>query len=216
MKHLKRQKTPKNWPIKRKGSVFIAKPNFSLNKGVSLLFFIRDMLKAVKTRKELKQAIHEKKILVNGNLAKEEKNTLMLFDKISFVPQNKNYELDLGEKGKFVQKEISEKETKNKISKIINKKTLNKKKTQINLSDGRNFISDLKCKTNDSVLINLKEKKIEKCLALKEKAKAMVFTGKHAGKRGQIEKIKPERKMVSLKTDKEKINVLIKQIMVIE
>jgi ribosomal protein S4E len=167
MKHLKRQKTPKNWPIKRKGSVFIAKPNFSLNKGVSLLFFIRDMLKAVKTRKELKQAIHEKKILVNGNLAKEEKNTLMLFDKI-------------------------------------------------NLSDGRNFISDLKCKTNDSVLINLKEKKIEKCLALKEKAKAMVFTGKHAGKRGQIEKIKPERKMVSLKTDKEKINVLIKQIMVIE
>jgi ribosomal protein S4E len=88
------------------------------------------------------------------------------------------------------------------------------KKVQLNLSDGRNFLSNTKCKVNDSVLINLKNKKIEKCIPLAEDSEAIVFAGKHSGEKGKIEKINKERKIAEINTGKEKINVLIKQFMV--
>jgi ribosomal protein S4E len=77
-------------------------------------------------------------------------------------------------------------------------------------------LSDVKCKTNDSAVIDFKTKKIVKCLELKEKANVIVFAGKHAGKKGTIEKIKLERKMASIKFGDDKINVLIKQLIVVE
>ncbi|MCW8965933.1 MAG: hypothetical protein OQK82_04485, partial [Candidatus Pacearchaeota archaeon] len=78
------------------------------------------------------------------------------------------------------------------------------------------FLSEVKCNTNDSVIIDFKSKKLTKCLGLKEKANVIVFAGKHAGKKGIIEKLKIERKMASVKVGEDKINVLIKQLMVIE
>lgn len=214
MKHMKRKTFPKNWPIPRKGTKYVVRPNFSPNKGVPLLILLRDMLKIAKNRKEVKKALHEKKILVNMKPAKDEKNCIQLFDKINLVPSKKYYKLNLSENGKFNVEEITEAETNQKVAKIIGKKMLKGKKTQINLSDGRNFISDIKCNVDDSVSIDFKDKKITKCLPLKEGINVIVFAGKHMGKRGKILKLKPERKMASLNVGKEKINVLIKQIMV--
>jgi small subunit ribosomal protein S4e len=90
------------------------------------------------------------------------------------------------------------------------------KKTQLNLSDGRNFLSDLKCNMNDSVLINLKDGKIEKFIPMKEKTKAVVFSGKHIGKKGEITELNVEEKTAKIKSGDKEINVLIKQLMVIE
>ena len=112
--------------------------------------------------------------------------------------------------------EIKEGEVNYKIAKIINKKTLNGKKTQLNLSDGRNYLSDIKCKVNDSVLINLKDGKIEKCLPLKENAKALIIAGKHSGERGIIKRIDNEKKMVGIESGGLHINVLIKQLIITE
>jgi small subunit ribosomal protein S4e len=124
--------------------------------------------------------------------------------------------MTLSDKGKFQLEEIKENETDKKIAKIINKKILKGKKVQINLSDGRNFISDIKCSTNDSVLIDLKEGKIEKCLPLKEKSKVIIFAGKHSGERGSIEKLDLEKKMAKVSEGKKTANILIKQLMVVE
>ena len=81
---------------------------------------------------------------------------------------------------------------------------------------GYNFLSVIKFRLNDSVSIDFKSVKIEKCIELKENAKAIVIAGKHSGERGTIEKIDNEKKMVELKTREEKINVLIKQIIAID
>ncbi len=216
MRHLKRQKMPKNWPIPRKGTTYVVKTYSNLEKSVPILIVLRDMLKIANNRKEVKNAIFEKKIMVNGRLERDDKNSMQLFDKITIIPSKKNYQLGLSETGKFLMEEIKDNETNNKIAKIINKRILKGKKIQINLSDGRNFISDTKCKVDDSVLVDFKNKKIEKCLPLKEGAQVIVFAGKHTGKKGKILKINEERKMVSLDHGKDKINVLIKQIMVIE
>jgi len=214
--HLKRQKAPKNWPIYRKGTKYVARPRSNLEKGVSLLIVLRDMLKIVQNRREAKRAIHFQHILLNNRPARDEKESILLFDTIKIIPVKKSYMLDLTENGKITVSEIKEAESGKKVAKIINKKILKGKKIQVNLSDGRNFISDIKCSTNDSALISLEKKKIEKCIPLKESAEIIVFAGKHAGKRGTVTKIDNEKKMAEIKTKDKKINVLIKQVMAIK
>ncbi len=215
MSHLKRQKIPKNWPIPRKGTKYIVRPRFAVKQGIPLLILLRDILKIAQNRKEVKIAIHNKNILVNGNPAKDERAGIQLFDKITIVPSNTCYQLILNTHGKFDVEEVKEK-LNEKIAKIINKKILKGKKVQLNLSDGRNYLSDLKCKVNDSVIVDFKKKKILKCLPLKENSKAIIISGKHSGKKGVIKGINNELKMAEIETDDKKINVLIKQIMVVE
>ena len=213
MAHLKRQKVPKNWPIHRKGTAYVVRPNFN---GIPILVILRDMLKVVQNRKEAKKAIHRKHILMNSKPVTDEKNSMLLFDTISLIPSKKHYQMELNEKGKFKLKEISENESNKKIVRVINKKTLKGKKTQLNLSGGMNILSDIGCKTSDSVLVNLKDKKIEKCLPLNEKVKVIIFGGKHAGEKGIIKELDMKRKMAKLDIDKKDVQVLIKQLMVIE
>lgn len=214
--HLKRQQIPKTWPLPRKGTTYVVRPSFSIEKGIPLLVVLRDILKIVHDRKEAKKAIHAKNILLNNLAVMNEKSNVLLFDTIKIIPSEKFYRMELSEKRKFEIREISKNEANKKISKIINKKILNGKKTQLNLNDGRNFISDIKCKVNDSVLIDFDKKKIEKILPLKEKAKVIIFEGKHSGKTGIINSINSEKKMTELSVNEEKINVLIRQIIVVE
>lgn len=211
--HLKRQKIPNNWPIKRKGTKYVVSPN---SLGIPILIVLRDMINIAKNRKEVKKAINSKNILINQKEIKDEKNGVTLLDTITIVPSKKHYTLSLSLKGKYIVEEIKESESSKKIAKVIDKKTLKGKKVQLNLNDGRNYISDIKCDINDSVIIDLKNKKIEKTIPIKKKGKAIVFAGKHAGKQGIIEEINKEKKMITLDTKENKINVLIKQIMIIE
>ena len=214
--HLKRQKVPKNWPIKRKGTAFVVNPSSNIQKGVPVLIALRNILNIAQNRKEVKKAIYLKKILLNQKILNSEKRPLLLFDVLTIVPSNENYRLEISEKGKFELKKISEKEAKKKFSKIVNKKILNGKKVQINLSDGTNYICNEKCLVGDSGLIDFEKNKIQKILKLEEGAKVLVIEGKHAGKYGKIQKLKLDRKMVKIKTKDKELNILIKQIMVVE
>jgi small subunit ribosomal protein S4e len=216
MTHLKRQQVPKKWPIERKGSVYVVNSNFGVNEGVPVLIALRDMMKIAENRKEAKQTIHMRQILLNEKPVTDEKNNILLFDTLNILPMKKCYRLELSEKGKFYFEEIKESEAGKKIAKITNKKVLKGKKTQLNLSDGRNFISDMKCNMNDSVAINLKEGKIEKCLPLKENAKVIIFAGKHCGEKGEIVNLNLEEKTAKINSDGKEENILIKQLMVVE
>jgi small subunit ribosomal protein S4e len=216
MTHLKRQEVPKSWPIQRKGTTYVVKPLAHLSNSIPLLIILRDMLKIARNRREVKKSIHQKHILLNTKAVNDEKAKLYLFDTFSISPLKKNYRVVLSKNGKFEVSEIKEQENNQKIAKIINKKILNGKKTQLNLSDGRNFLSDIKCQVNDSVLINLKESKIIKCIPLKENSKAVIITGKHSGETGTIKSIDKEQKMVKLRNNGSVINVLIKQLIITE
>lgn len=216
MTHLKRQEMPKTWPVRRKGTAYIVRPKFGLKKGIPLLIVLRDILKVAKDRKEVKKAIYEKKILINSRSGRNEKEVLQLFDSLCLIPSKKYYRITLSEKGKFKLEEIKENDSEEKISKVINKKILKGKKIQLNLSDGRNFFSDIKCKVNDSVIVDLKNKKIKECLSLNKEAEAFIIEGKHTGKKGKIIGFSENNKMVELKMGNDKKSVLIKHIMVIK
>src|SRR3989344_2881750 len=159
--HLKRQIIPKSWPIYRKGTKYVVRPGSNIRLGVPLLILLRDTLEIVQNRKELKMAIHRKNILINSRPATDDKDSVLLLDVVTIVPAKKSYRLVLTENGKFDIKEIREIEAGKKVAKVVNKTLLKGKKTQLNLSDGSNFLSEIKCKTNDSVLINLNDRKVE-------------------------------------------------------
>ena len=122
--HLKRQKVPKRWPIPRKGTAYVVKPNFGLKNGIPILVVLRDLLKIAQNRKEVKKAIHAKNLLLNGSPVSDEKNSISLFDTLTLVPSNESYRLSLSEKGKFQIEEINAGEETHKVAKVINKKTL--------------------------------------------------------------------------------------------
>lgn len=214
--HLKRQKVPKNWPIYRKGTKYVVRPRVDIKKGIPVLIVLRDMLKIVQNRKEAKRAIHMKYVLLNSKPVIDERTSVLLFDVLTLIPLKKSYRAGLSGNQKIEINEIKEKESNNKIAKIVDKKMLKGKRMQLNLSDGKNFLSNIQCNINDSVLINFKEKKIEKCIPLKENSEAFVFAGKHAGEKGILKKIDIEKKMAELNVNGKPINVLIKQIMVVK
>jgi small subunit ribosomal protein S4e len=214
MSHLKRHAIPKRWPMQRKGTAFVVKPNRSFYSSLPVLIVLRDLLKVAQNRKETKNMIHMKNILINGKEVRDEKEAVLLFDVVTLTPSKSNYRLTIIKNEKFSLEEIKENEADSKIAKIIGKTILKGKKVQLNLSDGRNFLSNMACKVDDSVLINLKNKKIEKCLQLKDNSEVIVYAGKHSGEKGKIEKINNEKKTAEINTGKEKINVLIKQLMV--
>jgi len=212
MNHLKRKNMPLSWGIPKKGTPFIIKSDL---KGIPILVVIRDILKLVKTRTELKKAIHKKEILLCNKEVRDEKKVVRLLDTLTIIPSRKNYRMILSNNGKFKFEEINEQEKDTKISKIINKKILKGKKTQLNLIDGRNFLSEIKCNVNDSLLINLRTNKIEKCIPLKENAKVLIIGGKHAGEEKIIKGIDNKLKMIETEDSGKKLKILIDQVMVI-
>ena len=212
-RHLKRQATPKNWPVPRKGTTFIVTPN---SKGLPVLILLRDLLKIAKDRSEVKKAIHKKDVIVSGKVVNHEKKSLELFDTLTIIPSKEHYRVVLSDKGKYDLEKIDEKGSKIKISKIIGKKTLKNKKVQINLADGRNYLFDSKCAVNDSAVIDLEKVKVAKIIPMKEKSPALVIGGKHAGMKGKITKILEESKMAEIESGDKNFRVLIKQLMVLE
>jgi small subunit ribosomal protein S4e len=218
--HLKREQSPKNWPIERKGTTYLVRPRYNIEKGVPILLIIRDILKLAKDRRETKKALNAKQVLLNNRIVFDDRDNALLFDVVTILPakgsslSEKYYRIEINKNKKFTLTEINSKEANHKTAKIINKTVLKGKKTQLNLSDGRNFLSEIKCRVNDSLLINLKDKKIEECISLQKGAKAIVFAGKHMGETGIIQEV--HENDVKLERDGEIVNILIKQLMVLK
>lgn len=211
--HLKRPNTNKMWPISRKGTKYLVVPSHSKNNGIPLLVILRDVLKIVKTRKELVKILREGKILVNDEKLRDESRTLVVFDSIGIPSLNKYYKFNFSDTGKVSFDEISEKASHYKISKLSNKKILKRGITQLNFGDGRNILSKEKISVGDSAIINFKEKKLVKILPISEKSKVMIIGGKHRGEKGVIESVGEK---ILIKSKESKFEIGKKEIMIIE
>ncbi|MDP2947265.1 MAG: S4 domain-containing protein [Nanoarchaeota archaeon] len=185
--HIKRSKMPKTWPLarKKKAQKFIAIPSHAVSQGISLLFILRDLLKIAKTRKEVRYMTLNGLVKVNHKVRKDENFPMSVFDVLSLEKEKLNYKLEIVNK-KFKLLKISEKESGNKVIKIIGKKVMNKNRIQMNLGDGSNFITKDKFSVGDSVVLNMKENKVGKILPLKIGAKIEIIIGKHAGEKGKL------------------------------
>lgn len=193
MTNLKRLAAPKWWPIERKIKKFIAVPRGPHTKDFSLplIVLIRDILKLAETKREAKRVINAGEVLVDSRKMKDPNYGVGLFDVVE-IPSLKKAWRAVPENGlSFV--EIPSKESRLKICKIINKKTLKGNKNQLNLNDGRNILTKEKYSTHDSVLIQLPEQKIVDHLKFDKGSLVLVTRGKNAGKLAKIKIIDKNR-----------------------
>ena len=184
---------PKNWLFPKRDYTYIVNPRAGQNKDYSLpiLVILRDVLKLLKTTREAKIILKEGNILVNGQIIKDTKYSVGLFDRIYVKKEEKFFTVLLNDKGLIVS-EISQKDG----------------------SDGRNFLYDKEVKTGDTLIVDLKENKISRIAQLKNGSKVLILGGKHKGSIGTVESIGKKELVVNL--DKEKSPIQTKNIFVVE
>lgn len=216
--HIKRINSQKFWPVPRKGTKYLAVPSHNKDSALPLIIVIRDLLSVVRNKKELKRLLNESKIQINYKTIKEINYPVSLFDIVSFPETKKNYKAILSEGKKMILEEVSGHDANTKIYKVIGKKMLANNKLQLNLMHGKNILTNEKANTDDSVLFNLKENKIEHILKMEKGKEIYVNEGKHAGIFGKIEEITEigGKKIARIKSGNEKTNVWIKNIIVIK
>ncbi len=189
--HLKRPAIPKTWPIKRRGITFVSKPNpgpHSLNLGLSIGLVIRDVLGIAKNLKEVKKILYNNEILVDGIRRKEPKFPVGIMDTINIQKTSQQFRVVLDE-GKISLMPIDKKEAEFKPCKITGKTKL-KGKTQLNLYDGKNILTDKDdYKTGDTIVISLPKQEIKEHIKLQKGCFIYLIGGKHTGDIGKIEDI---------------------------
>jgi len=214
--HRKRQNIGKFWPVPRKGTKYTAVSSHNQTESIPLIVVMRDILKILKNKKELKRILNEKKVLINHKQIRETNYPVCLFDVLTIGQEN--YRANLSENKKTILQKISSKEAETKIYKIINKKMLAKKKVQLNLMQGKNIIFEEKAKIGDSVVLNLKDNKIVKIIPLEKNRNVFAFKGKHMGNSGKIIEIMERggKQIAKIESKGRRINVWTKNIIVIE
>ena len=193
MTRLKRIVAPKWWPIDRKNTKFTFAPRGAYKREFSLplLLFVRDVLKLAENRKEAQGVIKKGEILVDGRKRKDPNYGLGLFNVIEIPLMKKTWRAVPKDGLSFI--EVPEKESKLKLCKIVDKKSLKGNKTQVNLNDGRNILTEEKYSTCDSLLIQVPEQKVVDHIKFAENSVCMIFKGKNAGMIGKIKSIEKDR-----------------------
>jgi small subunit ribosomal protein S4e len=204
--HIKRISAPKRWAVLRKNYTFITRPNAGrdLSLCISLNSVLKELLNKTQTTKESKFLIKSKGVLINGKPVFDEKYPVGFLDVVSFPALGESYRLLVNDENKLFLLKIREDEAKLKLSKVLDKKSLSKEETQVNCSDGRNFILKNKdalladLKINDSILYSIPDQKIKQVLKIEKSSLVYLYKGKHTGNVVQVDDFKGSNIMFKL------------------
>jgi len=195
-RHQKRVAAPKNWRLARKTNKWVVNPNpgpHSKETSIPLTLVVRDMLKLADNARETKIILNQGHILVNGKVRKDHRFPVGLFDIISIPEMEIYYRLLIDEHSKLSLTRVKEEDSKTKLCRVDDKTIVKGGKTQLNMHDGRNILSEVEVKTFDSLVLKLDNNEIDEIFERKKGSKAMVIGGKHSGELGEIETIETIR-----------------------
>ena len=157
--HLKRVVSPKSWGISRKINKFVTKtsPGPHNKNALPVVVWLRDQMGIARNLKEVKHILRERDIIVNGRAVRHPEMGIGIFDIISVPKSGSNYRILRDKKGRHITIPIDEESASSRLVKITNKTVIKGGKMQLNLRDGSNILTDMPCKTGDSVVLSLKE-----------------------------------------------------------
>jgi small subunit ribosomal protein S4e len=206
--HVKRIAAPKTWNILRKTTKFATRqnPGAHTNKfSMSLNNVLKDMLKLTKTTKETKYVLTKQEVLVNNRKQKDNKAQAGFLDVVSIPSINKSYRISIDKKGMLKANEITAEQSNDLILKVTGKTKIKTGKVQVNTLNGYNVITPeaeaKKYKIGDTIIFSVKDNKIKTHLSIEKGAHALITSGKHSGKYGEIVSI--ENNIIGIKMDKE-------------
>ena len=182
--HMKRLTMPRSWPLPRKSSVWIQKPNpcgHPLDLCMPMGVILRDVLGVAQNRREAKKILHSKLVKVDGAIETDIGRGVGLMDVLTVV--DVSYKCDLDTNGKLRYRTIPAKEALTKICRVMGKTTIKGAKTQVHLHDGRNllFNENPEYKTGDSLVISLPDQEVKSYHKFEEGSIAYLTGGNHIG-----------------------------------
>ena len=182
---LKSVAAPKNWPIKRKNSVFTFRPNPGAHPKtmcISLGTALKDILKMGDTGREIRRIIGQRIVFVDGRPTRDFKRAIGLMDVVSIPKIGQSWRVLLDSKNRITLVPIREDMAKWKLVRIENKTTIRKGRIQLNMHDGRNLLLEKNAhKTGDVLKISLPDQKIIEAYPFEKGNKALIVGGSHSG-----------------------------------
>ncbi|RZN60219.1 30S ribosomal protein S4e [Methanonatronarchaeum sp. AMET6-2] len=189
--HLKRLAVPRSWTVSKKTEPWTTTPKSAhpRERTIPINIVLRDVLNIVNNTREAKKIIRDRGILVDGREINDHRYGVGLMDVISIPESELHLRTTIDSKNRIKFIEIDEQESKIKLSRIDNKKTIKNGETQLNLHDGNNLKTDSQSyKTRDTLKLSLPDKEIKGHIQFKEGNKAFIIGGKHAGETAEIKK----------------------------
>ena len=182
--HMKRLTMPRSWPLPRKSSVWIQKPNpcgHPLDLCMPMGVILRDVLGVAQNRREAKKILHSKLVKVDGAIETDIGRGVGLMDLLTVG--DVSYKCVLDTNGKLRYRTIPAKEALTKICRVMGKTTIKGAKTQVHLHDGRNllFNENPEYKTGDSLVISLPDQEVKSYHKFEEGSIAYLTGGNHIG-----------------------------------
>ena len=196
-KHLKREVSPRFWPIHRKEFHWAVKPRpgaHPVEQCIPLTLVVREILGYARTRREAKQIVSQGKVKVDGKVRRDDHFPTGLMDVISIPEVGRHFRVLPSEKG-LVLHPIDEAETEFKLCRIENKRTIKNGHVQLNLHDGGNILIQVGDPQNreedvyrslDTLKIKLKDQSVLEHVKLAKGTFAILTSGKNIGKSGRI------------------------------
>jgi small subunit ribosomal protein S4e len=161
---------------------------------------MRDILQYAKTRKEAIAIISRGKVLVNGQIRKEDTFPVGLMDIVTIPDAEEAYRILPAKKGLILQP-IKEEEAALRLLRIESKTVLVEGRIQLNLHDGTNKIIGAAdpedaagdtYQTLDVVKVTVPEGEITEQIRLQKGASAIIFGGQNRGVQGRVVDVEEE------------------------
>ncbi len=187
--HLKRLVAPRSWSIARKKRTWTTKPmpgKHSLEGAIPISTILRDYLNVCDNNREAKIIINDGAVMIDQRVVRKPKTAVGLMDIISIPLMKMHMRTMLDDHGRIQFVPIKATEAKWKLLRIEGKTTVKRGKTQLNLHDGTNILSEERVKTGDVIQVSLPSFKIKKVLEFKKGAQTLITGGAHVGSISKI------------------------------
>ncbi len=190
-KHQKRLTIPRSWKLPKKVKKWAPKTSpgpHSTEWSVPILIALRDMLEVCDTASEARKILAGRNVFVDGKVIINPKHPVGFMDVLSIPKTNSHYRVLFDKRGKIVLTPIPKENSIWKMVKIVDKTTVKKGLTQLNLHDGRNIIvKNDRFKTKDVLKMEIPGQKMLGVYQFAKGNLAMITRGKHAGSIHRIE-----------------------------
>ncbi len=188
-RHIKRLASSRYMAIERKKNKYLINPDpgrFGGESCIAIATVLKEKLGVADNSRETRYMLRSGKVMVNGDVVKEEKYPVGLSDVISLKGSDEAYSIGIGKYGSIkIEKAdgVAKKEVK-----VVGKYLSKGRKEMIRLYNGDVMGAGGKAvNINDSVV--LEGKKIVDVLKLDNGSKCVVIKGRHAPAKGTIRKI---------------------------
>lgn len=191
-RHLKREPSPRFWPIHRKEHVWAVRTRpgpHALRESLPLLVVVRDILGYAETGKEAKMLIKQGRVLVDGKPRRDERYPVGVMDVVELPDAKRLFRALPAQGGGLELHPIEGGEAGFKLCRIVGKTTVKGGRTQLNLHDGRNVIppeGEGPYRVNDVLQLKVPEQEVLGRISFEKGVLAAVIGGKSNGKIGTV------------------------------